>query len=93
MTINKPLTAKLVSIKLTLEEYRALATNGQVTSNIDEVDEYLKKKGWILCREDEYLAISVVADLLRSSPNVKETMEQISKVFTVLPEDDDDIVT
>ena len=54
---------------------------------------WTKKKGWILCREDEYLAISVVADLLRSSPNVKETMEQISKVFTVLPEDDDDIVT
>tara|TARA_R110002110_G_scaffold145820_1_gene335470 strand:+ start:1525 stop:1713 length:189 start_codon:yes stop_codon:yes gene_type:complete len=47
MTINKPLTAKLVSIKLTLEEYRALATNGQVTSNIDEVDEYLKDKGLV----------------------------------------------
>jgi len=42
---------------------------------------WTKETGWSKCGEDEYLAISVVADLLRNSPNIQETMLQIHKVF------------
>ena len=50
---------------------------------------WTKEGGWHVCQQSEYFAVSVVADLLRNSPNVKETIKQISKVFDVLPEDDE----
>jgi len=45
--MNKPLTAELVSVKLTMEEYNALIDKGQVTSDLDQVDEYLKENGYV----------------------------------------------
>tara|TARA_R100000808_G_scaffold21937_1_gene47521 strand:+ start:381 stop:596 length:216 start_codon:yes stop_codon:yes gene_type:complete len=42
---------------------------------------WTKQVGWRNCQPDEYLAIAVVADLLRNSPNVKATMKDISKIF------------
>ncbi len=49
---------------------------------------WTKQKGWHKCEENEYFAVAVVADLLRNSPNLKETIMQISKAFTILPEDE-----
>jgi len=36
---------------------------------------------WIECRSGEFLAISVLADMLRSSSNPTETMKEIAKVI------------
>jgi len=49
---------------------------------------WTKQAGWRKCQPDEYLAIAVVADLLRNSPNVKLTMQEISKVFRDPSEDE-----
>ena len=36
---------------------------------------------WTECDTEEFLAISVLANMLRSSSNVTETMEEIAKVI------------
>ena len=51
---------------------------------------WTKQIGWRECEQHEYLAISVVADLLRNSPDVKETMKQVSSIFGPRPDDEED---
>tara|TARA_R100000808_G_scaffold21937_1_gene47520 strand:+ start:202 stop:384 length:183 start_codon:yes stop_codon:yes gene_type:complete len=46
--MNEPLTAELVSIKLTPQEYKTLMSEGQVTSDLDRIDGYLRDNGLVL---------------------------------------------